>query len=219
MVLCQKLVIVVIRNGGPNEHPNSKREQSDSSCCSGTHARRRSGGGGRCGCGSWRRLNVVDRHRVVLWDVNNIRVSGLDLDILLPVLGLCIDLHLRAGLKVSSLLCLRALPLHGSHDPLLVRLKCLSQLGGPWHLLAHVVDHLREERQVLHARTEAGSLGSVGQCISLEALILDNPVSAIEHFLWIGRRCKNLGEQLVGVEGDRSDKIVDADLGRLGLCL
>jgi hypothetical protein len=95
----------------------------------------------------------------------------------------------------------------------------LAELSGPVHLLTHVVDDLGEIHQVLHAGAKAGSLGSVGQRVTLEVLILDDPVSAVEHFLGSDGSREDLGKELVGVERDRSDEIVEAKRGglRLGL--
>ncbi len=212
-------IVVVLVHRRTDSHANSKGKKTDRDGRAGADAGTRLSG--RCGrhgrglcnndrCGS---RCVVDGHGIVLRNVDDLWIGRLDLHVWLTVIGLLrVDRHLRTGLQVARLLRLCALPLDGVHHALLVCLKVLSKLACPIDLLAHVVYDLREAHEVLHAGAEASLLCSIGDSVALEILVLEEPVTAVEHLLCVGRSRQNLREQLIRIESDRGYEIVDAYL-------
>src|SRR5262249_11854922 len=138
-----------------------------------------------------------------------------DFHVLLSVLGFRGNGKLRAGLQISGLLRLLALALYRIHDPLLVSLESLAELGRPVHLLTHVVNNLGKQRQILCAGAETSLFHRIAGGVALKVLILDQPISKVEDFLGCGSGDEQLAEQLVGIECNGSNQIVYADLRRL----
>jgi hypothetical protein len=71
---------------------------------------------------------AVDNRRIVLRDIDNVRICRLNDDRLRRLLDY---LNLRRGLQSSRSLCLGAHHLHRSHYVSLLVLKCLAEIGCP----------------------------------------------------------------------------------------
>ena len=176
----------------PTPNERSPIATAELSADSGLHLR------GRRGC--WlcnhygcRSRRVVNGDGIVLRNIDDLWIGRLDLHVRLAVIGLFgVHLHLRTGFEVARLLRLSPLALDCVHHALLVCLKGVPELARPIELQAHVVYNLGKAHQVLHAGAEASLLGGIGKCIPFEILVLQQPVTAVEDLLGIGRRGKNL---------------------------
>ena len=77
------------------------------------------------------------------------------------------------------------------------------------NVLRHHVEHLRKTHKRDECRVEPLLLSSVGECSSLETLIVTDPVINIEDLLWSRRCSHDLGEEGIGIERNRREELIE----------
>ena len=208
------VVVIVVVEELVHQHACAEREQPGRDQRSGAVSRfgRRSRGGG-CRCDGCRRRRRVDGDRVVRWDIDLAVRGGLQHDDFLAVLRLVVDRHLWRRLQVADRLSLLSQPLHRVEHARLVGRERLTELGGPVHFAAHHVQCVREIDQRAHRRRETHLGCRVVERLARKVLVLEQPVSSVEHFLRIRRGDQHLRQDRIRVQGDRREQLLEC-LGR-----
>ncbi len=150
----------------------------------------------------------VDDGGVVLWDVNDLRVSRLD-DIDGLRSGLDLDHLLGAGPEGARGVGLVAEALDGVGDLSLVAADGLADGGVVVDVAGHHLEDGGEGDEGEEGRIVTLLLGGVGERGAGELRILRDPVGDVEDLLRIGRGGRDLGEQGVGIERDRGEELVE----------
>ena len=150
----------------------------------------------------WRSVN---HRRVVLRDVNDLRIGGLNHDGLWRRLRY---LNLRSGFEGAR--GLRFLPhdLHCGHHVRLLIVKCLPQTRCPCQIFRHVIEHIRKLYERFHAVIPSLLIHGGAQGASGERFVLLHPVIGNRHLVGKGRSGQDLCHQIVGVERDGSDQSI-----------
>jgi hypothetical protein len=168
---------------------------------------------GRIGPGPVHDRRVIGRH------VDHFRVGGHDLDDGLRFHSLGDDFLLLGILQRALGRRLAAQGLGRRQHVLLLRQEGIAQLLGPVDLLAHHRQHLRKDRERLHAGIPGLPLQRILEALAFQIRMALDPALGGDHFQRISRGHEDLGEQGVGVEGDRCDQLLDLLLGEgLGAC-
>ena len=157
----------------------------------------------------------VDRLRVVLRDVDDLRVGRLDDDHLLAARrGLRLDFLLRRGLQGPGIARLRSQPLDAREHRRPVRGERLTEPGRPIQLARHLVHDLRKQGQRHEARLEVVLQGGVLQLGAFQRRVALQELVERRHAGRIRRAQQHLREELVRIEGDRSEQAIEVVRGQ-----
>ena len=161
----------------------------------------------------WRRR--VDRLRVVLRHVDDLRVRRLDDDHLLAArrrLGL--DVLLRGALQLARLAGLLAQALDAGKNRRAVRRERLPQARRPLDLRRHALDDVGKDDDRRKAGVEPGLRGCLLQRAALERRIRRQPLVERGDPGRLGRTHQHLRQQRIRIEGDGREEPIE--LVRLG---
>ena len=166
----------------------------------------------------------VDRLRVVLRDVDDLRVRRLDDDHLLAGRrGLRLDFLLRGGLQVPGIAGLCSQPLDAREHRRPIRGECLTEPGRRVQLAGHLVHDLRKEGQSHEARFEVVLQGGILQVGAFQGRVALQELVERLHAGGIRRAQEHLRQELVRIEGDGSEQAIEVVRGRgltgRGLCV
>ena len=176
-----------------------------------------------------RRLGVHNR-RVVLRDIHDLRVGGLDDDHFRARRGrLCFNFLLRRALEVAGISRFRAKPLNAVEDSGAVLRKRLPQLRGPVDLLGHVVHDLREHHEGHETLIEARLGRRILQLGALERLVAQQPLRKRTDLCRGCRAEQHVRQQRVRIQRDWREELIELCCGgrslrsfrglrRLGTC-
>ena len=156
-----------------------------------------------------RRLDV-DRLRVVLRHVHDLRVRRLDDDHLLTGrrrLGL--HFLLRRGLEGSRIVGLFSQPLDAREHRRPIRGECLTEAGRRGQLSGHLFHDLREEGQRHEARLKVVLQGGILQVGAFQGRVARQELVERGHAGGIRRAQQHLRQKLIGIEGDWSEQAVE----------
>ena len=164
------------------------------------------------------RRRGVDGLRVVLRNVDDLRVGRLDHDHLLAARrGPGLDLLLRRGLELPGILRLDSQPLDAGEDRRAIGGERLAEPGRPVQISRHRVHDLRKEDEGHEARLEARLRRRILKLAAFQRLA-GEPFAERRHLAGIGGTEKHLREQLIRIEGDGREQAVErvGRRGRLG---
>ena len=160
----------------------------------------------------------IDSRRLVVRHVHRPRLGRLDDDHLLVFLGLNSDFLLLRRDELLVVISLGAQPLDRIHHVRLLREEGVTQILGPFELVAHHGQNLGGAGQRLDAVVPGLLVDLLLQCIALQRLALLQPAVGLYHLQRIGRRRQHVGEQFVGIERDRRNQGFEL-LGLQRLCV
>jgi hypothetical protein len=152
----------------------------------------------------------VDDGGVVLGDVHDLRVGGLDDVDGLRLIGDLLDLDglLVVGAEAACGVGLAAQALVGGGHLCLVGGHGLADGGVVVDMVGHHLKDGGEGYEGEEGGIEALLLCGVSECGAGEVGIFGQPVGDVENLLGIGRGGGDLGEERVGVEGDGGQKLI-----------
>ena len=160
-----------------------------------------------------RRIRVdrrpVDDRRAVRRHVDDLGVRRLDDDDCLSLDDLRLDLLLLVRLQGPVVLGLLPHPLDGVHDVALLREEGVPEVGRPLDVVREPLHDLGKCRHRLDARVP-GLLGDgVRERLVLQVRVLRHPLLELDDLERVGGGHERLGEERVGVEGDRCHERVE----------
>ncbi len=156
----------------------------------------------------WIRPGPVNNCRVVSGHINNIRISGCNLD------GFTCDGHLLlwGRLEIAGGISFLPQSLNRCRDIGLLRHESLAQLCCPPHLPNHHVEYLREGRQRLNALVPLHLLQGLIERVPRKARVCLHPLVRCLNISWICSRDKDLCDQRIRVERNRRKHLVKLSL-------
>ena len=152
---------------------------------------------------------AIDDGGIVGRYVDHLRIGRLDHDRL--GLGVGRDNLLLRRLQLIRRLRPLAKPLNRGHHILLLSQNRITELLRPIELLAHHLQHLGEGYQGLYARVPGLLLQRRSELFALQRGVLRvfRPTLRLDNLQRIGGSHQYRGQEIVGIEGDRSQDLVE----------
>src|SRR5262245_2939252 len=166
---------------------------------------------------------TVHRRRLVLRDVDHLRIRRLDGDHLRTARTartarrLADDGLLRRRLEVAGVVRLGAQALCCVHQLVALRQERVAQVLRPFQIVRHAVQDVGEDREGFHAWVPVELRQRLVQVRTLERQVLLTPPVRLDDLERIRGGDQHLGEDVVRIERDRRDHLLELRLGELGV--
>jgi hypothetical protein len=113
---------------------------------------------------------------------------------------------LRAGLKISCALSLRAHALNCIHHIRLLCQECVSQIRRPLDIARHALYYVWKLYQSLDAWVPRLFCHRVRQPFAFQILVPIHPLLQLDDLEWISRSSQRLCQKWIRIKGDRRDQ-------------
>jgi hypothetical protein len=126
---------------------------------------------------------------------------------------------LRAGLKISCALSLRAHALDCVHHVSLLRQECVSQIRRPLDIADHALQHVWKGYHSLYAWVPRLLCHRVRQRFVFQILVPIHPLLKLDDLKWISGSSQRLSQELIWIKSDRRDQRIQFTSRKLGRLL
>ncbi len=154
-----------------------------------------------------RGCRLIDRDRVIGWDIDRRGIGRLDGDDILPTIRACDHCLLGRGLECARFIRFRPKLLDHVGDVLRLVHLGVAEIGGPVEILAHLLHHGRKARESLHRRIPVLTVDP-GEVVARDLVrVLVEPALRLDNLHGVCARWQHLRQQRIGIERDRGEQL------------